>query len=67
MRAQGKEIISLGLGEPDFKTPDYAVEAVKQALDDGFTHYSATQGWPELRKLIAEDCNKNYSSDYGGF
>ena len=64
MRAQGKEIISLGLGEPDFKTPQYVVEATMQAMQDGFTHYSATQGWPELRKLIAEDCNKSYASEY---
>lgn len=64
MRAQGKEIISLGLGEPDFKTPDYVVEATMKAMQDGFTHYSATQGWPGLRKLIAEDCNKSYGSDY---
>lgn len=64
MRAQGKEIISLGLGEPDFRTPDYVVEATIKALNDGFTHYSATQGWPELRSLIAADCNKNYGSSY---
>ena len=64
MKAQGKEIISLGLGEPDFKTPDYVMEATMKAMQEGFTHYSATQGWPELRKLIAEDCNKNYGSDY---
>lgn len=64
MRAQGKEIISLGLGEPDFQTPDYVVEATMKALRDGFTHYSATQGWPELRQLIAEDCNKSYSAEY---
>ena len=64
MKAQGKEIISLGLGEPDFKTPDYVVDATMKAMQDGFTHYSATQGWPELRKLIAEDCNKSYGSDY---
>lgn len=64
MRAQGKEIISLGLGEPDFKTPDYVVEATAEAMRNGFTHYSATQGWPELRKLIAEDSNQSYGSDY---
>lgn len=64
MKAQGKEIISLGLGEPDFKTPDYVTMATMQAMKDGFTHYSATQGWPELRKLITEDCNNSYSSEY---
>ena len=64
MRAQGKEIIFLGLGEPDFKTPEYVIEATMKAMRDGFTHYSATQGWPELRKLIAEDCNKHYKASY---
>lgn len=64
MRAQGKEIISLGLGEPDFQTPDYVIEATIQAMKAGFTHYSATQGWPDLRKLISENCNKSYGSEY---
>ena len=64
MRAQGREIISLGLGEPDFKTPDYVLEATMQAMREGFTHYSATQGWPELRRLIAEDCSSSYGADY---
>ena len=64
MRAQGREIISLGLGEPDFRTPDYVLEATMQAMRDGFTHYSATQGWPELRRLIAEDCSGSYGADY---
>lgn len=65
MKKQGKEIISLGLGEPDFKTPEYITDATINALREGFTHYSPTQGWPELRKYIAEDCNKSYESDYG--
>lgn len=64
MRAQGREIISLGLGEPDFRTPDYVVNATIEALNNGFTHYSATQGWPALRNYIAEDCNNNYGSSY---
>lgn len=64
MKAQGREIISLGLGEPDFKTPDYVVEATVEAMQNGFTHYSATQGWPELRNLIAADCSRVYGNDY---
>ncbi len=64
MKAQGKEIISLGLGEPDFKTPDYVTEATVEAMRNGYTHYSATQGWPELRKLIAEDCGAQYGAAY---
>ena len=64
MRAQGKEIISLGLGEPDFETPDYVIETTIKAMKDGFTHYSATQGIPELRGLIANYANSQYGSDF---
>lgn len=64
MRAQGREIISLGLGEPDFETPDYVMEATMEAMKNGFTHYSATQGLLELRELIVKDCNKSYDADY---
>lgn len=63
-KKRGEEIISLGLGEPDFNTPQYVVDATIQALKDGYTHYSATQGWPELRTLIADNCNKEYKSNY---
>lgn len=64
MKAQGKEIISLGLGEPDFATPDYLVDAVSKAIKDGFTHYSPSQGLPELRKLIANSASKEFGSEY---
>lgn len=64
MKAQGKEIISLGLGEPDFNTPDYVVKATIAAMNDGFTHYSATQGLPQLREHIAESTNKECGSTY---
>ena len=64
MKSQGREIISLGLGEPDFKTPDYVIDATVKAMRDGFTHYSPVQGWPELRKLNAEDCNRSYRAAY---
>ncbi|MBQ3182171.1 MAG: aminotransferase class I/II-fold pyridoxal phosphate-dependent enzyme [Clostridia bacterium] len=64
MRAQGKEILSLGLGEPDFKTPQYVFDATVKAMEEGHTHYSATQGLPELRNLIADDYNKRFSSEY---
>ncbi|MEZ3486164.1 MAG: pyridoxal phosphate-dependent aminotransferase [Lachnospiraceae bacterium] len=64
MKAQGREIISLGLGEPDFTTPDYVVEATIAAMKDGYTHYSATQGLLELRKKIAEKATADYGVDY---
>ena len=64
MRARGREIISLGLGEPDFETPQYVKDATIKAMNDGFTHYSATQGLPDLRKCIANDYNQNHGCDY---
>jgi aspartate aminotransferase len=54
LEAQGRDIIHLEIGEPDFDTPTHVVEAGKQALDQGYTHYGPTQGLPELREAIAE-------------
>jgi aspartate aminotransferase len=53
LEAQGRDIIHLEIGEPDFDTPRHIVEAGKQALDQGYTHYGPTQGLPELREAIA--------------
>jgi aspartate aminotransferase len=53
LEAQGRDIIHLEIGEPDFNTPRHIVEAGKQALDQGWTHYGPTQGLPELREAIA--------------
>ncbi|HNY41358.1 MAG TPA: pyridoxal phosphate-dependent aminotransferase [Bryobacteraceae bacterium] len=53
LEAQGRSIIHLEIGEPDFETPRHIVEAAKQALDEGWTHYGPTQGLPELREAIA--------------
>ncbi len=53
LEAQGRSIIHLEIGEPDFPTPAHIVEAGKAALDQGFTHYGPTQGLPELRTAIA--------------
>ncbi len=53
LEAQGRKIIHLEIGEPDFPTPKHIVEAGKAALDQGFTHYGPTPGLPELRSAIA--------------
>jgi aspartate aminotransferase len=53
LEAQGRNIVHLEIGEPDFPTPPHIVEAAKKALDDGYTHYGPTQGLPELREAIA--------------
>ena len=53
LERQGKSIIHLEIGEPDFDTPEHIRDAAKQALDDGFTHYGASAGQLELREVIA--------------
>ncbi len=60
LEAQGKRVISFGIGQPDFPTPKHIREAAKRALDEGFTGYTETAGIPELREAIAE-----YLSRYG--
>ena len=59
LEAQGRSIIHLEIGEPDFPTPKHIVEAGKKALDDGFTKYGPTQGLPVLREAIAADVSKS--------
>src|SRR5258706_4081658 len=53
LEKQGKHIIHLEIGEPDFPTPAHVVEAGKRALDEGWTKYGPTQGFPDLRETIA--------------
>jgi aminotransferase len=57
-------IISLGVGEPDFTPPPHVLEAVKQALDQGCTHYTPTTGIPELREALAEKARHEYGLSY---
>jgi aspartate aminotransferase len=54
LEAQGKDIVHLEIGEPDFDTAPNIIEAAKKALDAGYTHYGPAPGLPEFRKTIAE-------------
>lgn len=54
LEARGKDVIHLEIGEPDFATPDHIIDAACRALHEGWTHYTPTQGIPELVDLIAE-------------
>jgi aspartate/methionine/tyrosine aminotransferase len=65
LEAQGRSIIHLEIGEPDFPTPLHIVEAGKAALDQGFTHYGPTQGLPELRTAIASYISKTRGIEVG--
>ncbi len=55
LEAQGREIIHLEIGEPDFDTPQHIIEASVEALRQGYTHYGPTPGLPELREAIARN------------
>ena len=55
LERQGREIVHLEIGEPDFDTPAHIRDAAKRALDDGATHYGPSAGLPELREAIAKD------------
>ena len=54
LEAQGKEIIHLEIGEPDFDTPRNIIEAGQKALAEGFTHYGPSAGLPDFRQQIAD-------------
>jgi aspartate aminotransferase len=61
LEKQGRNIIHLEIGEPDFDTPSNIKEAAVKALKAGYTHYVPAAGIPELRKAIAEDLSKSRS------
>ena len=58
LEAQGRNIVHLEIGEPDFDTPGHITEAAVHALQSGATHYGPSAGVPELREAIAEDSQK---------
>lgn len=58
LEAQGRSIVHLEIGEPDFDTPSNIVRAGQEALQKGATHYGPAPGLPELRKAIAEDVSR---------
>ena len=59
LKNSGRDIINLGIGQPDFKTPDHIVEAAIKALRDGHHGYTPAPGIPELREAVAADIVKN--------
>src|SRR5438874_285710 len=54
LEAQGREIVHLEIGEPDFDTPANVIEAGVEALQTGWTHYAPSPGFPEMREAVAE-------------
>jgi len=65
LKAQGRDVIGLGAGEPDFDTPGHIIEAAKKALDDGITRYTPINGIPELTDAICAKFKRDNGLDYG--
>jgi aspartate aminotransferase len=67
LKASGADVLNFSVGEPDFDTPEHVCRAAKEAIDQGFTRYTAVPGIPELREAIcqrfAEDKGWRYESD----
>lgn len=64
LKAQGIDIISLSLGEPDFKTPDVIKNAAKEAIDTNFSYYTHVSGYLELREAICKKFKRDNNLDY---
>ncbi len=64
LAAEGKDVISLSLGEPDFDTPQSIKDAAYQAMQDGYTKYSPVPGMPQLREAISKKFHRENGLDY---
>lgn len=64
LKAQGKDIISLSLGEPDFNTPDFIKEAAKKAIDENYSTYTPVDGYAELKDAICRKFKRDNNLDY---
>ena len=62
LAAQGRDIINLGIGQPDFRTPDHIAEAAIKAIKDGHHGYTAAVGIPALREAVAADLHKRFAA-----
>lgn len=64
LKSEGRDVVSLAAGEPDFDTPDFVKEAAIEAIRNGFTKYTPTTGIPELKQIICEKFRKDNSLEY---
>jgi len=64
LKLQGKDIISLSLGEPDFNTPDFIKEAAKKAIDENYSNYTPVDGYLELKEAICKKFKRDNNLDY---
>ncbi|QGU33978.1 pyridoxal phosphate-dependent aminotransferase [Thermochromatium tepidum] len=64
LRAEGRDVIGLGVGEPDFDTPEHIKAAAVHAIESGFTKYTAVDGTPELKRAIVAKFKRENGLDY---
>jgi aspartate aminotransferase len=64
LRAEGKDVIGLGTGEPDFDTPEHIKQAAIRALQDGYTKYTPVDGIPQLKQAIADKLKRDNELNY---
>ena len=65
LRNEGKDIIGLSLGEPDFNIPDFIKDAAKQAIDENYSSYTPVDGYAELKTAISNKFKRDNKLDYG--
>lgn len=65
LKAEGKNIIGLSLGEPDFFTPDFIKEAAKEGIDQNYTQYTPVEGYADLKQAIANKFQRDNGLTYG--
>ena len=65
LRNEGKDIIGLSLGEPDFNIPDFIKDSAKQAIDDNYSSYSPVDGYADLKQAISTKFKRDNNLDYG--
>lgn len=65
LRTQGKDIIGLSLGEPDFNIPEFIKEAAKKAIDENYSSYSPVDGYADLKQAISNKFKRDNDLDYG--
>jgi len=64
LRSEGKPVLSLSIGEPDFPTPGHIKTAAKEAIDADYSHYTPTGGLPVLKKAIIDKMKRDYNLDF---
>ena len=64
LKSQGKDVINLSIGEPDFNTPEEVKNFAKQAIDENWTHYPPVSGYPDLREAISKKFQRDNQLEY---